>query len=150
MMASSNGTIFRVTGDRWIPRTKGQWRGALMFPLICAWINGRVSNPKASDVRRHRAHFDVTVMDERSQWRHIIPHISQHWDPHWLVASSRWCTPSLSILRILTDNPMWVGHTRVKLIEIGKMVAVLPTIFLHRKSSYFDANFPAGSLFLRV
>ena len=23
---------------------KGQWRGALMFSLICAWINGRVNN----------------------------------------------------------------------------------------------------------
>ena len=43
--ASSNGSIFRVsgplcgefTGHRWIPLTKGQWRGALMFSLICAF-----------------------------------------------------------------------------------------------------------------
>ena len=28
---------------------KGQWRGALMFSLICAWINGRVNNPDAGD-----------------------------------------------------------------------------------------------------
>ena len=41
---------------------KGQWRGALMFPLICAWRNGRVNNHEAGDLRRHRAHYDVTVM----------------------------------------------------------------------------------------
>ena len=41
---------------------KGQWRGALMFSLICAWINGWVSNREAGDLRRHRTHYDVTVM----------------------------------------------------------------------------------------
>ena len=41
---------------------KGQWRGALMFSLICAWINGWVNNREAGDLRRHRAHYDVTVM----------------------------------------------------------------------------------------
>ena len=37
---------------------KGQWRGALMFSLIRAWINGWVNNGEAGDLRRHRAHFD--------------------------------------------------------------------------------------------
>ena len=41
---------------------KGQWRGALMFSLICAWINGWVYNREAGDIRRHRAHYDVIVM----------------------------------------------------------------------------------------
>ena len=40
----------------------GQWRRALMFSLICAWINGWVNNRKAGDLRRLRAHYDVTVM----------------------------------------------------------------------------------------
>ena len=43
-------------------RHKGQWRGALMFSFICAWINGWANNRKAGDLRRHRAHYDVTVM----------------------------------------------------------------------------------------
>ena len=42
---------------------KGQWRGALMFSLICVWINGWVNNREAGDLRRYRAHFDVTVME---------------------------------------------------------------------------------------
>ena len=41
---------------------KGQWRGALMFSLICAWINDWVNNCEAGDLRRHRGHYDVNVM----------------------------------------------------------------------------------------
>ena len=41
---------------------KGQGRGALMFSLICVWINGCVNNREAGDLRRYRAHNDVTVM----------------------------------------------------------------------------------------
>ena len=41
---------------------KGQWRGALMFSLICVWINGWVNNREAGDLRRNRAHNDVSVM----------------------------------------------------------------------------------------
>ena len=41
---------------------EGQWRGALMFSLICARINSWVNNGEAGDLRRHRAHYDVIVM----------------------------------------------------------------------------------------
>ena len=69
MMTSSNGSIFRVTGPLYgefavtgeLPHL-GQWRGALMFSLICVSINGLVNNREAGDLRRHRAHYDVTVM----------------------------------------------------------------------------------------
>ena len=53
---------------RGIPRSpvnsphKGQWRGALMFSLICARINSWVNNGEAGDLRRNRAHYDVVVM----------------------------------------------------------------------------------------
>ena len=42
---------------------KGQWRAALMFSLICVWINGWVNNREAGDLRRYRAHYDVIVMN---------------------------------------------------------------------------------------
>ena len=41
---------------------KVQWCRALMFSLICAWINGWVNNRETGDLRRHRAHYDVSVM----------------------------------------------------------------------------------------
>ena len=58
MMTSSDGTIFCVTGPLCVrgihlspvnPPYKGQWRGALMFSLICAWINGWVNTREAGD-----------------------------------------------------------------------------------------------------
>ena len=62
MMTSSNGNIFRVTGHlcgeftglRWIPHTKASDAEP--------WINGWVNNREAGDLRRYRAHYDVSVM----------------------------------------------------------------------------------------
>ena len=63
MMTSWNGVIFRVTGHcEGTSPHKGQWHGALLFSLICVWINGWVNNSGAGDLRCHRAHYDVTVM----------------------------------------------------------------------------------------
>ena len=63
MMMSSNGNILRVTdplcGES--PQS-GQWRGALMFSLICVWIKDWVNNREADDLRRHRGLYDVPVM----------------------------------------------------------------------------------------
>ena len=42
---------------------KGQWRGALMFSLISAWINGWINNRETGDLRRHCAHYDVAVIE---------------------------------------------------------------------------------------
>ena len=64
MMTSSIGNIFRVAdplcrefaGSRWIPLTKAsEWRGAVMFSLICAWTNGWAISQDTGDMRRHRA-----------------------------------------------------------------------------------------------
>ena len=45
---------------------KGQWRGALMFSLIYAWINNWVNNREAGDLRRQDGHYDVIVMITRN------------------------------------------------------------------------------------
>ena len=66
MMTSSNGHIFRVTGHlcgeftcpRWIPRTKASDAELWCF----LWINVRVNNREAGDLGRHRANYDVIVM----------------------------------------------------------------------------------------
>ena len=54
---------------------KGQWRGALMFCLICVWINGWVNNGAVGDLRRYRAHGDVIVMVQRDN-THIHKYFS--------------------------------------------------------------------------
>ena len=65
-MTSSNGNISALlplcagNSPLYSPH-KGQWRGALMFPLICTWTNGWVNNWDAGDLRPHHAHYDVIV-----------------------------------------------------------------------------------------
>ena len=46
---------------------KGHWRGALMFSLICACINGWVNNREAGDLRRSHAYYNVIVTVYRSR-----------------------------------------------------------------------------------
>ena len=41
---------------------KDHWHGTLMFSLSCTWINDWVNNGEVGDLRRRRAHNDVTVM----------------------------------------------------------------------------------------
>ena len=75
MMTSSNGSIFRVadhlcgefTGHRWIPRAKASDVELSSFELrrIFCWVNNR----EAWDLRLHRVHYDVTVMD----FTHFVP-----------------------------------------------------------------------------
>ena len=53
-----NGNMLRITDHLCGEFTGPQWRGALMFSLNCA----RINNGEAGDLRRHRVHYDVTVM----------------------------------------------------------------------------------------
>ena len=71
MMTLSNGNIFRVTGHlcgeftchQWIPLTKANDAELWCFLWSEPWINGWVNNREAGDLRRHRAHYDVIVMN---------------------------------------------------------------------------------------
>ena len=96
-MTSSNENIFRVTGPLCGARSpvnsphKCQWRGLLVFSLICAWINGWVNNHEAGDLRRHRAHYDITVME-------IAPRVKAT-GPRW-----RWVKIGLSSGLVLSGN----------------------------------------------
>ena len=101
-MTCSNGTILRDTGHLCGEFTgpdefphKGQWRGALMFSLICAWINVWVNNREAGDLRRHRGHYDVNVMlNIVSPHRQIgvVQFPSKHQTLHYwhFVMGTRW------------------------------------------------------------
>ena len=93
MMTSSNGNISRVTGPLcgWVRSSrKGQWRGALIFSLICAWIKVWVNNCEAGDLRCHRAHYAVDVMDVLRR----STDTSSHWYFTLTVSSCRLDQPS--------------------------------------------------------
>ena len=79
----SEGDFFRGSDwteylTRWfLLLYNGQWRGALMLSLICAWINGWVNNSEAGDLRWHRAHLYATVISNAQnsstsrQWKRL-------------------------------------------------------------------------------
>ena len=57
-----------VLGIHRSPVKSPQWRRALMFSLICARTNAWVNNGEAGDLRRHRPHYDVIVMEITRDW----------------------------------------------------------------------------------
>ena len=78
---------------------KGQLRGALMFSFICAWMNAWVNNCEADDLRRYRAHYDLSVMSQRDACCSII------WWMSWLARHFLWtfcCIPNLVICHALS------------------------------------------------
>ena len=76
---------------------KGQWRGALMFSLICSWINGWVNNREAGDLKRQRAHCDVIVMCNMNFLR---IHLIKFSIPSWSLALGymQYCFSSMDII----------------------------------------------------
>ena len=87
---------------------KGQLRGALMFSLICTWMNDWVNNHEAGDLRCHRAHYDVTVM------------ASTYFGPYWWQINNGSYTglgqpenkpmPNLVFAKILTSRGNELTH----------------------------------------
>ena len=100
---------------------KCQWRGACVFSLICVWTNGWVNNREAGDLRRHRAHYDVTVifcMPNISRWHQskmVMPDVFANAGagfllrPEGLVRQSiyRYLFPSMIILKCSGLALMW-------------------------------------------
>ena len=90
LMTSSNGNILYASCSSWWESTyrspvgspnKDQWRGALMFYLICTWTN----EIDAGDLRRHRSHNDVIVMNKiiLTCYHHIWWPCPMPFAPHW-------------------------------------------------------------------
>ena len=86
---------------------KGQWRGALMFSLICAWISGWANDREAGDLRRHCANFDDAAM-RRSEIPNVIWTrktccnccVYHHW--HWCIRN---ILPRITYLNLSLATP---------------------------------------------
>ena len=66
---------------------KGQWRRALMLSVICSWTNSWANNGDAYDCRRHRAHYDVAVMNALRPKTHSCICTSK-WTNNWFKKST--------------------------------------------------------------
>ena len=85
---------------------KGQWRGALMFSLICVWINGWVNNREAGDFRRYRANYDVTVMNCLPHKGHL--NIWEQNTTMWMIKTST-NKYTIIISGWTVDRQLWTG-----------------------------------------
>ena len=112
---------------RWpvISPHKGQRHGALMFSLICAWINVWVDNREVGDMRRHRAHYDVTVMVNIPKILAVyIPKLA-HEDEIWDVLCEFWLSISC-----VAENRV---ATMPTLLWLAAREDIMGTIFKDRK-----------------
>ena len=126
MMTSWNGNIFRVTGHlcgeftshRCIPHTKASIAELWCF-FICAWLNGWVNSGEAGDLRRHRAHYGVTVMNallpcEEPNTRHLLTLLKVCMDfwLFWIVqkyASNPQYNCTTNLLYVTQEQPENLG-----------------------------------------
>ena len=97
---------------------KGQWRGALMFSLICAWINDWANNREAGDFLRHRTHYDVIVMLRDLLIEHDLGYVMvASWHGRFfpfyrciLSSKSQWYRVALMNGLLLTWISFWSKH----------------------------------------
>ena len=124
---------------------KGQWRGALMFALICVWINGWVNNPEAGDLRLYRARYDVTVMYTLKPYMYnvvssmhiMVIHFRR--DCSWMwkqIIEVWWLLPSVSIWMISlntgcsTHDFVFANHKT--LVKLGITQTIVLCVFQER------------------
>ena len=92
---------------------------SLMFSLICVWINGWVNNSEAGDLRRHRAHYDVIVMD--FSWRQL---------PSAFWFNPNQCGPRspYSVTRPLWVNWIWDANAGENVIEFDSTMTEMTCV----------------------
>ena len=86
---------------------KGQWRGALMFSLICVWINGW-------------AHYDITVMTMKCYYCEKInpPVIAKPVGCRPLHTFQNVCYMLCNILML------YCSHNQVSIVATGDLVII--------------------------
>ena len=102
---------------------KGQWRGALMFSLICVWISGWVNNREAGDLRRYHAHCDVIVMIHLFRWSfwsndatllHDIADIYTGEHPYHSISAMRFLSCLLMVARAPSQYKMVISIIKIR------------------------------------
>ena len=113
---------------------KGQWRGALMFSLICVWINSWVNTREAGDLRCHRAHYDVIVMTV--SYVTFIPQVAQHPSGTYMINS----TAQMNDDKCLCQRNNGIYWRPLKLIHFYEPFPIFIIIVLKTHGRNFLSN----------
>ena len=118
---------------------KGQWREALVFSSICAWINSWVNNREVGYLRCQHAHYDVTVMTlvMSNQYPWCLRYI--HTEPAcWLIRPSwpndfSWC---LSLNMVYSCSDYYAMYTNWNVSEYVSKIYSTWELYKHQKRRY--------------
>ena len=114
-----------VWGIHWSPVNslhKGQWRGALMFSLICTWINDRVNN------RNFAAYF--FSCDQAAKNTSFCPSVCLSVTPFWLCSGHRIIMKYLGVITIDKSNVHARGQGQRSKVKVTR----------DKKIANFDPN----------
>ena len=102
---------------------------ALIFSLICAWANSWVNNRNAGDLRRHRAHYDVTVMCTKCEHYLWLPPVQQLWSLQLILWEKK----------LYIQNATWIDITRTTQYHNHIFIKEIPTtgkmVFASKRSA---------------
>ena len=124
---------------------KGQWRGASMFSLISAWTNGWENNRNTGDLRRHRAHDDITVMCMFVIETMVNSFARRRfeWNFRWITFMLiYWLLAVVSLLKLPSDEFHWTSQM-IKMINQHWF-----RLGANRQQSITWANFPGYTVLL--
>ena len=125
---------------------KGQWLGALIFSLICVWINDWVNNREAGDLRRYRAHFDVTLMLHDLSWFMLlaigVPGFVIWWHPHVHMSSLSDISLHFAWIIRVDQDPVVLRIMQIEMswfqfnldIQNGVICVILSSILTHESA----------------
>ena len=114
-------------GIHWSPvvsHHKGQWRGALMFSLICVRTKSWANNGDTGDLRRHRDQYDVSKMQPK------LSRINKSMSPLWK-----------------DFNYLWHVYTAVYKISNIFVFPIINTGHYSQQFTYINIILPATKLF---
>ena len=130
MITSSNGSIFRITGPLWRkPPVIGGFPSqrrvtwSLIFSLVCASTNGWSNNRDAGELRRHRAHYEASVMV--LTWHYLRR-------GNWKVKS--WIVLTSDPLHNLADLHKTLQHTTERFVGVLQGCVQCMSVRLCRES----------------
>ena len=113
---------------------KGQCRGALMFSLIYARINGWVTNREAGDLGCDRTYHDVTVMSI-ALFTHTIQVYLLHWHRDSEAVTWQWNYPTnVDIcIKCITSQRNWWD-------SLHKTNTTKPCLYLKGYTHHYDVT----------
>ena len=92
---------------------KGQWRGVLIFPLICVWTKYWLNNRDVDDLICYRVHYDVNAMwwMTGAMFRFEILSVATGAERHDFRSFG--ATRKSVLFAVFCSIVLWIHHTEV-------------------------------------